>query len=147
MPDLAELPVMAPIPYTLNIVTISKPTNADDSPSNGALFPAPPLKSAEVDFYLVRDVFITAATWSAASNDVFVCDVGCCGQSAIRKSADVEVMEKVWIPSLGDEKKQRGSWKQEVNFKATIHLTCPPTFNSQLIRVSVSYITVDISIG
>lgn len=131
---------MAPIPFTLNVVTTSKPVRVDDSPSEAATFPAPPTKAAEIDFYLVRDVYIVAGNWTATSNDVYVCDVGGCGQSAARGGAEIEIMDKVWLPAYGDEKKQKGSWKQEINFRSQMYLTCPPSFVSPLVRLSVSFV-------
>lgn len=128
---------MAHIPVIVNVVTTTKPMKMDERPSDGVLFPPLPLKPADIDFYLSRDVFIRATNWSAASIDTFLCDVAGFGKSP-RHGVDVQRVEKVWIPFFGDEKKQKGSWKQEVTFKSILFLTCPPTFSSPLIRVVVS---------
>lgn len=131
---------MTPIPYFLNIVTTTKPAKMGATHPDMAVFPAPPLNPAEVEFRLVRDLSLTADTWTAKSSAIFVCDIGGCGRSAAVESAEVEVMKKAWIPSLEDEKKQIGSWKQEVKVKSKIYLDCTPAFESELIRLDVRFL-------
>lgn len=131
---------MVKIPFTLNVVTTTKSVKLDDSPSD-EIFPAPPTKPEAVMFYLDRDVGLSVSTWTASSHGNFVCNLGGfgAGSTATRaKDVDVQVMDKVWIPAYGDEKKQKGSWKREVTFASHIYLNCPPTFYSQLMSFTVS---------
>ena len=49
----------------------------------------------------------------------------------------VQPNEKTWVPDADNEKKQTGSWKQEVSFKSTFTLTCAPTFITETMKVNV----------
>lgn len=53
------------------------------------------------------------------------------------EQVQVDTPEKVWLPDLGDEKKNKGAWKQQVTFKSSFTLTCPPTFSSETMSVNV----------
>lgn len=144
MPDVEELPILTPIPFTLNIVTLTKPCTQEDHPADSPkpIFPAPPLTPDLLDFRVERKVHLSAYPISASSSEHFVCYVGGLGPDlpdAVYKTVQVEAMEKVWIPcGHGDEKGgQKGQWKQEVTFRSFIRLSCPPSFGTTTMGVSV----------
>ncbi|KAI0345935.1 hypothetical protein BDW22DRAFT_1353570 [Trametopsis cervina] len=139
LPDVINvLPVLTPIPFTLTIVTHSKPTTKEDKPPEETIFPAPPLKPHEIDFRIERNVYIRTGSWDSYSEGGFIAYLGGMGpksSSASQSAVQVEPMEKVWIPLNGDEKKQKGCWKQEVTFKSTFQLSCPPAFDANTMKV------------
>ncbi|KAI0688328.1 hypothetical protein BC835DRAFT_1373087 [Cytidiella melzeri] len=142
MPDIPILPVLTNIPFTLNIVTLSKPDHKDDSPSDKPIFPAPPLTPDALEFCLEQRVYICANGHESTSSDHLVCYVGGMGPSlpaTVYKAVEVEVMDKEWLPSVSDQKKThcKGQWKQEVIFKSSMQYTCPPTFTFQTMAVTV----------
>lgn len=55
------------------------------------------------------------------------------------EQVQVNAPEKVWLPDLGDEKKSKGSWKQQVTVKSSFTLTCPPAFSSETMSVTVRH--------
>ncbi|KAI0087757.1 hypothetical protein BDY19DRAFT_953036 [Irpex rosettiformis] len=148
MPDVEALPILTPIPIILNIVTLSKLGKQDDWPSDKPIFPAPPSTPELLDFRIQRRVHLSAYQISATSADHFVSYVGGLGpglSEVAYKNVQIEVPDKVWIPSLDrDEKTQRGQWKQQVTFKSFIRFTSPPSFGAMTMGVTYSLrLTVD----
>jgi hypothetical protein len=136
------LPILTPIPFTLNIVTLTKPCKRDDSPSDKPIFPAPPHTPDLVKFELQNCAYISVYGLTHTSTDHFVAYVGGMGSEvsrAAQEGVQVEVMDKVWIPSeQGNEKgHEKGQWQQEVLFKSVIWLACPPSFSSPTMGISV----------
>lgn len=133
---------MTPIPFTLNVVTVSKTMKKDETDDDDTIFPPPPLLKKNLEFSLERVVHVQALNWNRTSSHQFVTFLG--GMANDKSDVfykDVQVIptEKVWIPSQDahDEKKHKGQWKQEVTFKSFISLSCPPTFSSQIMSVQV----------
>ena len=113
----------------------------DDVKETDSIFPAPPIVPQSVELRLVRRVFIHAQSWRESGTDRMVYLGGLGPDSKPAEYAAlglvVQPMEKTWIPDGGDEKKQKGSWKQEVNYQSTFTLTCPPSFVTGTMRVEV----------
>ncbi|PSR74839.1 hypothetical protein PHLCEN_2v9553 [Hermanssonia centrifuga] len=134
IPSLDVLPIFTPIPFTLNVVTVSKPMKREETPEGESVFPAPPLTPKGAEFRLERNVYVRTHNWATTSDGNPVAVLGGLAPTAPNPKfydhVQVEGMEKVWLPALGDEKKQKGSWKQEVTFRSTFMLTCPPSFES-----------------
>lgn len=145
MPDLDELPLATPIPYILKVITVTKPVKHDEYSADDDIFPAPPLEPGAVEFFLDRNMDISARGWSASTHDVAVCPLGGCGTDsspAEQSMVQVQAMDKVWTPVDGEEKKKRkGSWRQEVVFRSHIQLACPPSFQFETVALSVSPLT------
>ena len=142
MPDIEALPILTPIPITLNITTLSKPGKQDEWPADKPIFPSPPLTPDLVDFRLQRRVHISTYQLAATSTDHFVSYIGGLGpglSEVVYNNVQVDVMDNVWIPSVGGDEKtqQKGQWKQEVTFKSFIRLASPPTFNATTMAISV----------
>lgn len=141
---MSVYPVFVPIPFTVNIVTTTKPMHREDMPDNEPIFPVPPHNASELEFKLMRKVEIHAQGWKEKESQK-VAFLGGLGSDSGGHSEDaprVEVFDGVWIPDTGhgkhDEKRHKGSWRQEARFKSTFVLTCPPSFTSKTLSVSVS---------
>lgn len=145
LPAIDAFPVFTPIPFTLNIVTVSKPMRREDIPQGEPIFPAPPLTPKGVTFKLERSVFVQVHAWRSDGNQSTVGHLGGLSPEPapphFYDAVRTEGLEKVWVPELGDEKKQKGTWKQEVNFLSNFQLACPPTFKSQTMGVDVWFQT------
>ena len=143
MPDIEALPILTPIPITLNITTLSKPSKQDDWPADKPIFPSPPLTPDLVDFRLQRRVHISTYQLAATSADHFVSYIGGLGtglSEVVYNNVQVDVVDNVWIPSVGGDEKtqQKGQWKQEVTFRSSFVLNCPPSFSTDTMTVEVS---------
>ena len=136
--------MFTPIPFTLNIVTTTKPMVHTVKDMMGATFPSPPITAQGVELRLIRKVFLQAEEWQADSSEI-VTKLGGLGPRVGPTDSDdtatVEVMEKTWIPDSGDEKGRRGAWRQETVFKSSFMLTCPPSFESSIMSVAVCILT------
>lgn len=130
---------MTPIPFILHVVTVSKPMKREDTPAHGSIFPTPPHSpQAGVEIRLMRNVLIKARIQDGGSYGTLVAHLGGFGHESGQARVDTDLKGPVWIPGHGNEKKQLGSWKQEVTFQSTFELTCPPTFSSSTMSVNVS---------
>ena len=113
----------------------------DDVKQVDDIFPAPPSTPRGVELRLTRRVQISAGGphESAIEKMTYLGGLGPKSNPAEQASLGlvVQPMEKTWIPDGGDEKKQKGSWKQEVNYQSTFTLTCPPSFVTETMRVEV----------
>lgn len=151
MPDIEIFPIHTPIPFTLNIVTVTKPMKMDDTKEGETIFPAPPLHPKELEFELNRLLSIRARAWSRSSSDSGIANLGGFGSNVdpqFYSQVQVESLDKVWIPSQDahDEKKHKGQWKQEATFKSSFTITHPPSFQTQTLglNVRVSYTLTEI---
>lgn len=142
LPALDCIPIFTAIPFTLDIVTISKPMKHGDTPTDEPIFPAPPLNPETIELHLVRYVKLRARSWTEDGHDQ-IASLGGLGDDAhiARHAVLVDDREKVWAPLPGqdtvEEKKQKGSWKQQVTFRSSLSLACPPSFQSENMSVSV----------
>ncbi|KAI0087761.1 hypothetical protein BDY19DRAFT_953056 [Irpex rosettiformis] len=139
LPQLDIFPVFTSIPYTLTIMTLSKLVKHEDKPTDETPFPLPPRNPHEVSFWLESDVFMKTKSWTAYRNDNFIAHLGGLGpRKGLSKTkdstVDVELQEKVWIPE-GEEKDERGRWKQEVTFRSTLRFDCTPSFESETLNL------------
>jgi hypothetical protein len=144
LPELSSWPVFTAIPFTITVTTHSKPMKADDKPSNEPIFPAPPEQPRQVEFGIERDVFISVTYWKSNRKNNHVSYLGGLGPEGPlpvvdQVPAQVNVMDKAWIPNDGREKETRGRWKQEVIFRSSFTLRCPPSFDSETMRVNVGH--------
>lgn len=153
MPDIPAFPIHTPIPFTLNIVTITKPMKMDDTKEGETIFPAPPLHPKELEFELNRSISIRAHSWTRSSSDSGIANLGGFGPSMdprIYAIVQVETADKVWIPSQDshDEKKHKGQWKQEAMFKSSFTINHPPAFQAQTLglHVSIPYLLGEVSL-
>jgi hypothetical protein len=147
LPELASWPVFAAIPFTLTITTHSKIMKFSDKSSDEQIFPAPPEKPDQIDFRIERDVFVRAKDWKSNRKNNRVSYLGGLGPDGSAPEVDQEPVQvdgnnKVWIPNEGGEKEAKGHWKQEVVFKSSFKLRCPPSFDSETMRVNVSRVTM-----
>ncbi len=144
LPDLQEFPIFTPIPFALEIVTVTKPMAQEDTPLEQPIFPAPPTSPRDLELNLVRHVTLRENSWTSYDDDP-VNGIGGFSpappddQTLWYEQVQVDAPEKVWLPDLGDEKENRGSWKQQVNFKSSFTLTCPPTFSSETMSFTVRH--------
>ena len=126
----------------INVTTITKPMKQEDTPTDQPIFPAPPNHPRNVEFNLSRQVMIRTHSWTEYGNNT-VAVLGGFSPSAPANQPNwydqvqVETTENVWLPDLGDEKKNRGSWKQQITFRSNFTLTCPPTFSSNTMSILV----------
>ncbi|KIP10197.1 hypothetical protein PHLGIDRAFT_22411 [Phlebiopsis gigantea 11061_1 CR5-6] len=143
LPALEAFPIQTPIPFSLNIVTITKAMKQDDIKEGEPIFPAPPTLPKDLEFEMNRRVYVYARGWSRTSDDSAIARLGGFGESIVPQySANVqfEPMDKVWIPSQDshDEKKRKGQWKQETTVKSVFVITQPPAFSTTTINTSYS---------
>ena len=136
---MKALPVFAPIPFTLTVITHSKTMKRGDKSSDGPIFPNPPQRPEEINFRLESDVWLRAQSWDTTRQGIFITRLGGLG-SGEKTTAfgliHVDVLEKIWIPE--GEKTENGKWKQEVTFKSSFQLNCAPGFSSETMTLSAS---------
>ena len=137
--------MFVPIPFTINVSTTTKSMRKEDVSGNKPIFPAPPRSAPEVEFKLMRKAEIKAQEWdeNIEKKNTMIGMLGGLGAASAIPSSHVpriDVLDKVWLPDTGhgkyDEKK--GSWRQETSFKSSFVLTCPPSFTTKELSISVS---------
>ncbi|KAF8146959.1 hypothetical protein K438DRAFT_1868348 [Mycena galopus ATCC 62051] len=156
LPDLASFPIVIPIPYTLQIVTETKPLNRSDRPEDKhgkPLFPAPPTHSSEVQQVLHRkteyavrdkllpheksgqDTFDLRKSQSLADNTE--------SSTLFRRThaAHAQPMEPAEVHAIVDEpewiqkdEKGRGIWRRSVRFTSTLTFPFAPSFNTETLH-------------
>ena len=136
-------PVSVPIPFTINISTTTKPMRKEETPADGSIFPEPPHSAPELDFKLTRNLEIHAENWEEKDSHK-IAMLGGLGEVSGHGSSNaprVEVLDNAWISDTGhgrrDEKKRKGSWRQETRFRSSFVLTCPPSFVSKALALKV----------
>ena len=136
-PALDVWPLFTEIPFELKVVTNTKQIKLDDTPADPfePIFPSPPNHPQHVEFYLRSRTRVSSRlrSWQAENDVVALGGMG--DKSDGINGVDVVVSEKVWEPSQGEEGK--GSWKQQVDMRSTIHLRCTPSFNYSIMSVDV----------
>lgn len=133
---------MTPIPFHLNVVTITKLMKHDEVEDGDSIFPPTPLLQKDLEFKLERKVDVKALNYSASSSSHFVAHLGGMAEekdNTFYKDVQVLPTEKVWIPSQDPHEahKHKGQWRQEVTFKSSFTLTCPPAFQTEILSVRV----------
>ena len=141
LPDLDAVPIFAPIPILIHIVTTSKPLGRDDMRQIDNIFPEPPSTPRGVELRLMRRVGVCANGPKEWGTEKMSYLGGMGPKSNIAEHTlhglVVRPKSKAWIPEGGDKKKQKGKWKQEVSFQSTFTLTCPPSFDTDTMSVEV----------
>ncbi|KAH9854832.1 hypothetical protein C2E23DRAFT_901776 [Lenzites betulinus] len=130
-------PLYTPIPFIIKVKSISAPltrAKADALPAEKPAFPPVPTAYEMVEFKLYSKLVVTARGFTdRGTPDVMLFARG-------RGSTfDTEISERQWVPlSSADEKKDQpdaeGTWVQQVTFRSTFLLDCPPTFSIETIQ-------------
>ncbi|GJE88447.1 hypothetical protein PsYK624_045300 [Phanerochaete sordida] len=139
-PDMEAFPVLTPIPLTLNVVTVSKTMKADEHKEDEEIFPEPPQNPKKYELKMESKIWVKAQGHTNGSSDHTVGYLAGFGESDDPHFSDavqVQGLRKTWIPSHDshDEKKHKGQWKQEVTFRSSFVLNCPPSFSTDTMTV------------
>lgn len=149
MPNLQSYPVFVPIPFTLDIETVTKWMKRKDTPEQGSIFPPPPRSPGDIDITLTTKVTIRVdpqlTSWSETIP--LHCHLREPTEPAENSPADGSYRStytpgREWIAAGGPddgegEKEQFGRWRQRVVYKSSFFLNCPPTFAFKNVDVSV----------
>lgn len=127
------------IPFTLNVVTISKTVKKDSRSDDGTIFPPLPRSEKDLEFKLERDVCVQAGsrTRSAMQFETYLGGMSMAHNSPRGTTVEVLPTDKIWIPSKDALETDMGKWKQEVTFKSFFNLSCAPTFKTEIMSVQV----------
>ena len=136
----------------IEVTTTSAPVAriaADAHPADTSVFPASPATHTTLSFVLRRLLHVHAqGVGVVRESDVLVI----LGRAASRSDVETHLPEMMWIAqgqSNGDEREDearqladppkdaRGAWIQRARFKATLRLTVPPTFATELVQCEV----------
>ncbi|KAJ3557999.1 hypothetical protein NM688_g1171 [Phlebia brevispora] len=136
LPAVDVYPIFTPIPFILEIVTLSKPMKREDV-FQGAVFPAPPHSPRTgVELKLVRDVSIKAQHQDGTSFGSLVAYLGgFAHDESAGAEVQTEIPESIWIPDQAAQKKHLGTFKQAVTFKSSFTFHCAPTFMAETMSV------------
>ncbi|KAI0328194.1 hypothetical protein GY45DRAFT_1326605 [Cubamyces sp. BRFM 1775] len=138
IPDVGVCPLFVPVPFVIDIKTISPPLSrakAEAYPPDKPVFPPVPLSYQMLEFKLQQMVRVRAQYFKQRTPKDFVFNDA-------TMVIDEDVPQRRWVP-LGaegmDEKKgdpgdARGTWVQQATFRSTFRLDCPHTFNVDNIR-------------
>ena len=111
------------------------------------VFPVPPNTAEGIELKLIRFLAVEAHGYHRFG-DIKVKLLGGFGAaapSAERGNVEVGEVKKVWVPESPDEKsekKKKGTWKQEVQFKSHFDLATIPAFQSPFLRIAVGRMPV-----
>ena len=91
----------------------------------------------------MRKVNLKPNSWEQSATDrvAYIGGFGTHAKPAVDVIPNVKVWNNVWLSDADIGKgteKQKGRWKQEVSFQSTFTLSCPPSFTSDIMDVSVS---------
>ena len=140
IPDIPIVPLFTPIPYTLRIVTRTKQMRKDDADqkSQKLLFPSPPTRLCDVQFYLKRHLVMKAHLFTTKCKEKAT-DLGAVDNTSSNNAngmpVAVEIKERDWVPSDADE--NVGTWLQESTFRSAFTLTCVPSFETETLQIKV----------
>ncbi|KAJ7640779.1 hypothetical protein DFH06DRAFT_1215212 [Mycena polygramma] len=156
LPELASFPVATPIPYTLHIVTETKPLVRSDRPEDKhgrPLFPAPPTDSFELTQEIRRKTeYHVKEKWAkekfimhdekqketfdlhrgrslAAAAESGRVQAGTTAQEASTKAVQAVVDEPVWVP----QEEGRGVWPRSVRFNSILTFPFAPTWSTETV--------------
>ncbi|KAH9916025.1 uncharacterized protein B0H18DRAFT_77405 [Fomitopsis serialis] len=113
-PATPVLPLSAPIPFALSIVTVSRPLLRT---YDKRIWPSPPLQPREVKLFLRQRVHVRSRTFDKTYTLPL---------SPLWGSVDIERFQDEWFPI--DDLGIKGRWKQQTVFTSVFRLRCPPTF-------------------
>jgi len=119
------VPLHTTIPFTLTVITLSKPHPQD---YEGELWPSPPHRPEAFKFTLKEDIVYRIRGKRTA----------CITLAQSLGPVQLDRAEKVWLPLDGGQ----GRWRQEATLKSSLRLQCPPTFTfvwKGKPRLAVSY--------
>ncbi|KAI0087779.1 hypothetical protein BDY19DRAFT_223404 [Irpex rosettiformis] len=140
LPEVEALPVFAPIPFTLTLVTHSKLMKRSEKSEDGTIFPTPPLDPRAIELKLTSDVWIKTDGMDYTCRDKTVTHLGGFGSqessSGPVAGAVVGPLKKVWVPAEGEKSSEKGRWKQEVAFASSMRFSCAPSFTSETVKLS-----------
>ncbi|KAJ6631466.1 hypothetical protein B0H10DRAFT_2207122 [Mycena sp. CBHHK59/15] len=133
LPDIPSLPMVTPIPFSLHVVTHTKPVHRSDlEDKHGKLFPAPPADPAKVKLVLYRKGRMRVHHRSEPIEEKFDL-AGSLGDAKVRTRAD----EPEWAHSEG-HKEDKGVWKRAVHFDALLSLPFAPSFAAETVEWNYS---------
>ncbi|KAH9948266.1 hypothetical protein B0H21DRAFT_249280 [Amylocystis lapponica] len=143
MPDVKEFPLFTRIPFSIKVMSMSKPMKQNSASEDKPTWPAVPILPKDVNFELRHRVHIRVDAFKTTFRE----RIGYVGGMGNSNSGDAAVVvdtpEKVWVPSEGDG--ETGSWKQETTFTSSIEFKCSPTFtcetmdNEYFLRLNVGF--------
>ena len=94
----------------------------------------------------MRNVWIKANHEDVESFGTIVDHLGGFGPDDNTDSpAHAEIKENLWVPDA--DRRDHGSWKQEVTFSSSFTVQCAPTFQSSTMTVNVSPYGRDLILG
>ncbi|KAJ6631461.1 hypothetical protein B0H10DRAFT_2207118 [Mycena sp. CBHHK59/15] len=132
IPKTRAFPVATPIPFTLHVVTQTKPLPRSDRPEDKhgmPLFPAPPAMSSNVKLQLRRDTELRVRGRVRRVEDVF--DLrGSLGDVTRVAAVRMVVDEPTWAPQ---DTKDRGIWTRAVHFESALALPYAPTYSTETV--------------
>ncbi|KAJ7125252.1 hypothetical protein C8R44DRAFT_782710 [Mycena epipterygia] len=135
IPDLRSFPIATPIPFNLEVETLTKLVHRSDRPEEKGkqLFPAPPALSSEVKQILKRTAEIRVRSKTCYAEDTFdlqhIRRLDAIGGFSHARAVQAVAEEPEWIPKEGKE--DRGIWKRKVHFKSTLTFPFAPTFSTE----------------
>lgn len=146
IPDLPAYPAGAPIPFRLQVTTLTKTVKRKDHPDPAydggkPLFPAPPTGPAGAKMALNRKVVVKASIYTERATHRGVPSVGGMGPEApgeLGEAVGVEVSALEWVPLGVGEKGEKGAWRRGVVFVGVVVLSCTPDVETENLTVQVS---------
>ncbi|KAI8989923.1 hypothetical protein BD414DRAFT_460256 [Trametes punicea] len=137
IPDLTVHPLFAPIPFVIDVKTITPPiarAQAEVHPPDKPVFPPVPSAFNMMQFKLQRKLHIRARAFTgfATSDDAALTKDAASGVTAL-------LPEMEWTPLDCTSKKRespgdKGTWIQRARFQSTFSLDCPHSFAIDNIR-------------
>ncbi|KAJ8474382.1 hypothetical protein ONZ51_g7260 [Trametes cubensis] len=139
IPDVGVCPLFVPIPFVIEIKTISPPVaraKAEAYPTDKPVFPPVPSSYQALEFKLQQMVRVRAQYFKQRTpKDIVFRDP--------TMIVDEDVPQRRWVPldaesadekKTGDSAELKGTWVQHATFRSTFRLDCPHTFNVDNIR-------------
>jgi hypothetical protein len=131
---LDSLPISTPIPFQLNIVSVSKEMKRSEYDAQVAkgkeVFPAPPSTPSAVVLRIDKRVFLKARS--------FRTDVLLDGPNLMPHNCQVIAEEPIWIPASSNKKgDELGEVKRTIQFEGALAFACAPTFAIETIVCQV----------
>ncbi|KAH6916672.1 hypothetical protein BKA70DRAFT_1250246 [Coprinopsis sp. MPI-PUGE-AT-0042] len=140
-PALNSFPVGIRIPISIIVTTTTKTMKKSETPADAfspnpdkPLFPPPPQGPEGVRLLLDALVHIKARGRHESMEDHLPSSSGLGAPNTNSRHVRVTPSDPVWLPEV--EKGEEGKWKREVRFDTTMLLTCPPTFDLDIIKCS-----------
>ncbi|KZT69135.1 hypothetical protein DAEQUDRAFT_277662 [Daedalea quercina L-15889] len=118
------------MPFTLTIVTTSKPCKRTSGSDRKPIWPAPPAKFEDVRLGLVRTAYIQTShlTWAQHDRVSLLRNLGESGKGSNVRG---HFTEKEWL-SID---KSKGRRRQRTSFTSSFNLACVPSFKFPTLSV------------